>query len=86
MSHPVQQPTAEERITAAIGRRGLAAPALILLEAHRPIRPLLSMGATFLMPIARPLLGRAAANLARTLDDEAAYDRLTDGLRREARG
>jgi hypothetical protein len=77
---------AQEPIAATIGRRGLAAPALILLEAHRPIRPLLSMGATFLMPIARPLFGRAATIVARTLDDEAAYDRLTDGLRREARG
>lgn len=76
----------EEPIAAALARRGLAAPALVLLEAHRPLRPLLAMGATFLMPIARPLVGRIAADVAKTLDDEAAYDRLTDGLRREARG
>ena len=76
----------EEPIAAALARRGLAAPALVLLEAHRPIRPLLAMGATFLMPIARPLIGRVAADMAKTLDDEAAYDRLTEGLRRGARG
>lgn len=76
----------EESFIAAIARRGLAAPALVLLDAHRPIRPLLAIGATFLMPIARPLMGRAAADVARTLDDEAAYQRLTDGLRREASG
>jgi hypothetical protein len=76
----------EEPVAAALARRGLAAPALVLLEAHRPIRPLLAMGATFLMPIARPLFGRLAADMAKTLDDEAAYDRLTDGLRQEARG
>jgi hypothetical protein len=44
------------------------------------------MGATFLMPIARPLIGGAAVDVAKTLDDEAAYDRLADALRREARG
>jgi hypothetical protein len=75
-----------EPIAAALARRGLAAPAVVLLDAHRPIRPLLAMGATFLMPIARPLIGQAAADLARTLDDESAYDRLTEGPRREARG
>lgn len=76
--------TREESLSSALARRGLAAPALLLLEAHRPIRPLLALGATFLMPIARPLIGSAAAEVAKTLDDEAAYDRLTDGLRREA--
>lgn len=76
----------EAPIVTAIARRGLAAPALVLLESHRPIRPLLALGATFLMPIARPLVGRVAEDMATTLDDEAAYDRLTEGLRREARG
>jgi hypothetical protein len=75
-----------EPIAAALARRGLAAPALVLLDAHRPIRPLLAMGATFLMPIARPLIGQAAADMARTLEDESAYDRLAESLRREARG
>jgi hypothetical protein len=73
-------------MAATLADRGLAAPALILLDAHRPIRPLLALGATFLMPIARPLLGRSAEAVTRTLDDEAAYDRLTDRLRREAGG
>jgi hypothetical protein len=76
----------DDPIAAALARRGLAAPAVVLLDAHRPIRPLLAMGATFLMPIARPLIGRLAADMVRTLDDEAAYDRLTEGLRHEARG
>jgi hypothetical protein len=38
------------------------------------------------MPIARPLLGRVAAAVRSALEDEAAYDRLTDELRHEARG
>jgi hypothetical protein len=81
MSDGARDPIADE-----LSRRGLAAPALILLEAHRPIRPLLALGATFLMPIARPLLGRVAAAVRSALEDEAAYDRLTDELRHEARG
>lgn len=77
---------AAEPIARELSRRGLAAPALLLLEAHRPLRPLLAAGATFLMPIARPLLGTAATSVARTLDDAEAYDALLARLRREARG
>lgn len=78
--------TPPDAIAAEVSRRGLAAPALLLLEAHRPIRPLLALGATFLLPIARPLLGAASAAVLRTLEDEAAYDRLTARLRDEAGG
>ncbi len=81
MSEDISEPIARE-----LERRGLSAPALLMLEAHRPLRPLLSMGATFLLPIARPLLGPAATATARTLDDERAYDRLLRRLRRGARG
>jgi hypothetical protein len=74
-----------EPIAAELERRGLAAPALLLLEAHRPLRPLLSLGATFVLPVARPVLGLAATRAARTLDDERAYDRLLRRLRRGSR-
>lgn len=80
MTEDATGPVAEE-----LERRGLGAPALLLLEAHRPLRPLLSLGATFLMPIARPLLGAAATAAARSLDDDEAYDRLLARLRRGAR-
>jgi hypothetical protein len=80
VSDDVSEPIARE-----LERRGLAVPALLLLQAHRPLRPLLSMGATFLMPIARPLLGPAATDAARALDDERAYDSLLRRLRRGAR-
>lgn len=76
--------TPPDTIAAEVSRRGLAAPAAVLLEAHRPIRPLLALGATFLLPIARPLLGAAAAAWARMLEDEEAYDTLTARLRDEA--
>ena len=81
MSDDVSEPIARE-----LERRGLAVPALLMLQAHRPLRPLLSIGATFLLPIARPLLGPSAAATARTLDDDRAYDRLLDRLRRGTRG
>lgn len=75
-----------DAIARELARRGLGAPALVLLEAHRPLRPLLALGATFLAPIARPLLGSTTATLTRTLESEAAYDEMLDSLRREARG
>lgn len=67
-------------------RRGLIAPALLLLEAHRPLRPLLAIGASFLSPLTRPLLGPAAGSVARALDSETEFDALLDRLRDEARG
>lgn len=64
-------------------RRGLAAPARLLLDAHRPLRPLLSQAGTFLSPLLLPLFGRRTDALLATLDDPSAYDRLIDRLRGE---
>jgi len=44
---------AADELAEELTRRGLAVPARILLESHRPMSPLLADGATFL----RPLLG-----------------------------
>jgi hypothetical protein len=65
-----------EALAAQLRRRGLAAPAHLLLEAHRPLRPLLSSVAAFLSPISRPLIGRHADSVQMLLDDDAAYERL----------
>lgn len=65
-----------EEVVAELRRRGLAAPARLLLDAHRPLRPLLGHLATFLAPTLRPLLGGRTARLASIVEDDAAYDRL----------
>jgi len=71
----------EVRVAAELERRGLAAPAAILIDAHRPLLPLLRQGAIFLGPLMGPLLGAGRfAGLRRTLDDPAAYDRLAARL------
>ena len=69
-----------EIIAAELRRRGLGAPALLLLEAHRPLRPLLSSLALFLQPVTRPLFGSRAGLVQRTLDEDDAYDSLLDRL------
>lgn len=75
-----------DALASELARRGLIAPALVLLEAHRPLRPLLAIGAAFLSPLTRPLLGPASGNLSRTLESEAEFDALLERLHREARG
>jgi hypothetical protein len=84
MADPTQPqlPTEEiDEIAAQLSRRGLAAPAAILLDAHRPLLPALRQAALFLGPFAGPLLGRrVAAGLEAVSDDEAAYDRLAGRL------
>jgi len=76
--------TKNESMSRAIEDRGLAEPALLLLEAHRPLRPLLGLAATAILPIVRPLLGSRVRQIQQTLDDDAAYDALLDDLRAEA--
>ena len=45
-------------------RRGLDVPALVLLHAHRPLRPLIANLAIFLSPLTRPLGARAISGEA----------------------
>jgi hypothetical protein len=67
-------------------RRGVAAPAAILMDAHRPLLPLLRQGVIFLGPLLNPLLGtRRFGMLRRTLDDPATYDRIAARLGGEPR-
>jgi hypothetical protein len=67
-------------LAAKIRRRGLAAPARLLLEAHRPLQPLLGDLATFLSPMLRPLLGGRATQLGAALGAEDGIDRLVEQL------
>ena len=60
----------ERRIADALRRRGLDLPARLLLDAHRPLAPLLADAAVALgavLPAALP--PRAAGDVARILDD-----------------
>jgi hypothetical protein len=69
----------DERSGALAGelrRRGLDAPALLLLYAHRPLRPILANLAIFLSPLARPLGSRTLRQLAESLESEERYDGL----------
>lgn len=68
-------------ISAELAQRGLAAPASILLDAHRPFLPILRLAGIFLSPFASPLIGRwRLERLLATTADPAAYDRLASRL------
>ena len=69
-----------ESIGEALRRRGLAAPARLLLDAHRPFRPLLAETGVFLSPLLRPLLGRRYRAIQELLERDSSYDRLIDTL------
>ncbi len=73
---------ASAAISNALAQRGLAAPASILLDAHRPFLPILRLAGIFLSPLASPLLGRWRLDrLLATAADPTAYDRLSERLR-----
>jgi len=70
-----------DRLADELGRRGLAAPAAIVLDAHRPFLPLLRQGAIFVGPMLAPMIGaRRFEALRRLLEEPAAYDRLATRL------
>jgi len=61
-------------------RRGLAAPARLLLDAHAPVRPLLAHALTVLSPAVRPLLGARLEAVEAALTDDRRWARLLDAL------
>jgi hypothetical protein len=70
-----------ETLADELERRGVGGPAAILLDAHRPLLPLIRQGAIFLGPLLNTLLGpRRSASLREALDDPATYDRLAARL------
>lgn len=70
-----------DELVRAVARRGLAGPVAILLDAHRPLQPLLAEATTFLAPLLRPLLGPRHADLLRAISDRTRYARLVERLR-----
>jgi hypothetical protein len=62
-------------------RRGLAAPARLLLDAHRPLAALLSEAATFLSPITDLLAAGPRDRLGPVLADPDAIDGLVSRLK-----
>ena len=71
---------ASDSIAEALRRRGLAAPARLLLDAHRPLRPLLAEAGVFLWPILGPLFGRRYQAVQDLLERDCTYDQLIDSL------
>lgn len=69
-------------------RRGLAVPARLLLDAHRPLAPLISSAATFVAPLVEPLVGRLAggsgSRLLALLEEPEGIDALLARLDRDA--
>jgi len=68
------------RIADELGRRGLAAPARLLLDAHLPIAPLLSDAGAALTPLLRAVGGRTLEDVSRLLDDSDGMQRLIHEL------
>ena len=68
------------RIADEIERRGLAAPARLLADAHRPLAPLLADLGAALGPLARAVGGERGAAAARWLEEPDALDSLVNAL------
>lgn len=73
-------PDAVERVAAALARRGLAAPAIVLLELLRPMGFLCGQALWIMEPILSPLTREGHRRLARWVADGDAIDRLLSTL------
>lgn len=68
------------RVADELDRRGLAAPARLLADAHRPLAPLLADVGAALGPLTRAVAGERAASMMRWLEDPDALDQLVDAF------
>lgn len=64
------------RVADALAGRGLAAPAIVLLELLRPMGFLCGQALWVLEPVLSPVAGGATRRLARFLEDGGNVDRL----------
>ena len=64
------------RIATQLGRRGLAAPARLLLDAHRPLAPLVSDAGVAFDPFLRMVGARVTEDVRHLLGDPAGLERL----------
>jgi hypothetical protein len=63
-----------------LDRRGLAAPARLLADAHRPLAPLLADVGAALGPLTRAVGGRRGEMVARWLEGRDALDDVVQAL------
>jgi hypothetical protein len=71
---------AARALATELRRRGLAAPAALLLDAHRPMAPLIGTAATFLGPLLHSVVGRRGRELVALLEGEDGLDQLAAAL------
>ncbi|MDQ3689346.1 MAG: hypothetical protein M3406_04795 [Chloroflexota bacterium] len=64
------------RIATVLAHRGLEAPARLLLDAHRPLAPLLSDLGAALTPLLNAVGGPTARDLGEVLGDERGMERI----------
>lgn len=68
------------RMAEALDRHGLAAPARLLADAHRPLGPLLADVGMAIGPLARAIGGSRVGELTRWLEQPDALERLVEAL------
>lgn len=69
------------RLADAVGRHGLATPARVLVDAHRPLEPLLADLGAAIGPLLSSVIGRDA-DLRAVVDRPGGLDRLIEELDR----
>lgn len=74
------------RVADEIARRGLAVPARLLVDAHRPLEPLLADVGAALGPLLATVVGRRADDVRDLVDRPGGLDNLIDELDRGPAG
>lgn len=77
---PADDPDAIRRVADALTRRGLTAPAIVLLELLRPMGFLCGQALWILEPVLYPITGGAHRRLAHFFEDGGNIDRLLSTL------
>jgi hypothetical protein len=70
------------RVAGELDRRGLATPARLLVDAHRPLAPLLADLGAALGPLLGAAVGERADDVRSIVDDPGGLDQLIEELDR----
>lgn len=78
---PEERDRVLDRVARAVVRHGMAVPAILALELHRPLTFLGSQALAFLTPVLAPAVGLGNMHLLyRLLEDRENLDRLVDRI------
>jgi len=84
LDEPIDWEETIEKVAAKVSQLGLEMPAILMLEAHKPLTFFANQGLIFLTPILYPLFGGRTQRAARFFEDRKNVEKLIQRIEQKA--